>query len=66
MANSLFLTLLVVFLAALMLAPQHSADAASLGGLIKKIKPPKLPKINHCSKIWGRYRGQDCPPATHF
>jgi len=70
MAKSFFLTLLVVFLAALMLSPQHSADAITLPPAVKtligKIKPPKPPKINHCSKILGKYRGKDCPPATHF
>jgi len=64
MAKSFFLSLLVVFLAALMLFPQHSADAINLGPIIGKIKPPK-PTIK-CSKIFGKYRGKDCPPATHF
>ncbi|RHN65751.1 hypothetical protein MtrunA17_Chr3g0083371 [Medicago truncatula] len=59
MANSFFLSLLVLFLAAFMLAPQHFAVDAAL----PKFKPPK---INRCSKILWKLRPKDYPPATHF
>lgn len=78
MAKSFFLSLLVLFLAALMFSPQHFAVDAAFGPIFKTIpkiakklpkiakKPPKPPKINSCSKIPGKDRSKDCPPATHF
>ncbi|RHN65750.1 hypothetical protein MtrunA17_Chr3g0083351 [Medicago truncatula] len=70
-ANSFFLSLLVVFLAALMLAHHHSADAFTLtpgiGRIIGKIKPPKpTTPFDPCSERLGKYRYKNCPPPTHF
>jgi len=67
MAYSFFLSLLVVFLAALMFVPQHFADAA-FG--FRPIKPPQgFPKINKpkfdpCAKELGKFRNRYCPPPT--
>jgi len=82
MANSLFLTLLVVFLAALMFVPQHFAvDAIRLPpGFIGHLphfppskpvpfprpKPSQKPSLNPCSKKNGHNRPRNCPPPAHY
>ncbi|AES68861.1 transmembrane protein, putative [Medicago truncatula] len=82
MAKSFFLSLLVLFLAALMFVPQHFAvDAIHLPpGIIKHLphftpskpvpfprpKPSQKPSLNPCSRKNGHNRPSNCPPPAHF